>query len=147
MSVGTNEKVLLLWCRVTSSPFTVLSSNITREICHYFGAWQKLVSVSSDSVSLFDLDTCQWRPLWTLRQSMEVSVCSACTWVTNSMLFVCGGGVGACSLHTVNKAYCLKDGEIVVESTMSTGRNFPGVCYSPTLASVFIFGGAVMCTH
>ena len=145
MTAGTSEKVVLLWCRVTLPPFSVLSSNVTREVCLYFGAWQKLVSVLTASVSLFDQTCGRWRRLWTLPTAIEVGVCSACTWVTNSTLFVCGGGESPCTSHTVNKAYTLHDGAIASYSTMSSGRNFPGIIYSSSLSAVFVFGGAVMC--
>lgn len=145
MTAGTSEKVVLLWCRATVPPFSVLSSNIVREVCLYFGAWQKLVSVLTSSVSLFDQTTGHWSRLWTFATAIDVGVCSACTWVANSTIFVCGGGASPCTSYIVNKAYTLHNGEVTSCSTMSSGRNFPGLIYSSTLSTVFIFGGAVMC--
>lgn len=147
MTAGTSEKVVLLWCRAAVPPFSSLSRNVAREVCMYFGAWQKLVSVLSSSVNLFDLNRCQWNRLWTFATPIDVGVCSMCTWISNSTLFVCGGGPNPCTFHLVNKAFCLQEEGVVSLSTMNSGRNFPGIIYSSTLTAVFVFGGALMCIY
>lgn len=86
-----SAKVLLMWAKQLSTPFSVLSLNITREVCEYLGITGSLADLSCNSIRFF-----QHEPqLWTSPSSYSTihidQASSRWLILTDSNVFCCGG--------------------------------------------------------
>ena len=91
-SQETIDEVKLLWIRLASREYRLLSVNIAREICEYLRSYTSLVAISAGKVVTFQSESMNPRVMFDLPMGVVIgSGASMCLVGTNG-LFLCGGG-------------------------------------------------------
>lgn len=143
ISAYVQAKLDIRWVSQLSRPFSVLSTNVIREICLYLSQVPQILSVDSRQVMWLDTDAKRWLLLCKLSQPIIVSLGSASLFVSPQLLLVSGGySVKAGVLAAVNCVYRIDPNTGLTEG-LENGLNVSrfahgSVYYASTL---YAFGG------
>jgi len=99
------------------------------------------IAVFPTQLFAFDISASHWRPAINLRDKIEVDNFSSAVWISESSVFVCGGGNSG--NFEGKQAYLIVDGAVCRVSDMDLGRSGPGVIFIQEQVEVLVFGGSV----
>ena len=141
------EIVSLMWAKHCRSPYSLLSTNVLREVNSYLAAVGLLVDLQGRYLRFYSFRTRTWSANLPLKKLINVDAFSS-SWVLldSYNIFVCGGA--PCKVYTDmthkgwNSAYIVHaKGAVEDLPAMHTVRAYHGLILWRN--SVFVFGGSV----
>lgn len=137
-------KLYFLWCAHSTSPFSQLCTNITREICLYLSQLGGLADLSQDYIRFYNCDLSVWTRIVAFSPIQIDKISSRWVIIDNSQVFACGGMLisrGKEAFPTYwRSAYLLSlSGNVAELQPMFHSRAFHGVIHWRKY--IFVFGG------